>query len=181
MRQSSWLAFPLASFAFSQSGGMRQSSWLAFSLASFAFSPFSGMRQSSWLAFSLTSFASVLRRSLRCQPVRGVNTREECHRAHACKSFKQAGVETDGQTRELTNPSANAHHASPQPDGANPNTAESMVRRRAPCTIDRSGSGSSSRNWILPCLDRIHGGNGKEQVDAHSPERHAMPLTAFNH
>jgi hypothetical protein len=39
---------------------------------------------------------SVFGRNLRCQPVRGVNTRDECHWAHACKSFKRAGVEING-------------------------------------------------------------------------------------
>jgi hypothetical protein len=32
---------------------------------------------------------SVFGRNLQCNPVRGVNFREECHWSHACKSFKR--------------------------------------------------------------------------------------------
>jgi hypothetical protein len=39
---------------------------------------------------------SVLRHNLQCQPVRGVNFREECHWSHACKSFKRTCVGSNG-------------------------------------------------------------------------------------
>jgi hypothetical protein len=39
---------------------------------------------------------SVFGRSLRCQPINGVDTREEWHWSQACKSFKRAGVGTNG-------------------------------------------------------------------------------------
>jgi hypothetical protein len=38
----------------------------------------------------------VFGHNLQCEPVRGVATREECHLIHVCKSFKQAGVGTNG-------------------------------------------------------------------------------------
>jgi hypothetical protein len=38
----------------------------------------------------------VFARSLSCEPVRKVGTREECHWSHACKSFKRAGAGTNG-------------------------------------------------------------------------------------
>jgi hypothetical protein len=59
-----------------------------------AFSSFSGVRQSSWLVKVVTdaqpcSVPSAFGRNLQCQPVRGVNTREECHWSHACQRFKR--------------------------------------------------------------------------------------------
>jgi hypothetical protein len=39
---------------------------------------------------------SVFGRNLQCGPVRGANAREECRWSHACKSFKLAGVRTNG-------------------------------------------------------------------------------------
>jgi hypothetical protein len=39
---------------------------------------------------------SVFGRNLQCEPVRNVDTREECHWSHACSSFKRAGVGTNG-------------------------------------------------------------------------------------
>jgi hypothetical protein len=53
---------------------------------------------------------SVFRRNLQCQPVRGVNIREECHWLHACKSFKRAGVGTN-DILECKFRSENAHRA----------------------------------------------------------------------
>jgi hypothetical protein len=42
----------------------------------------------------------VFGRNLQCQPVRGANTREECHWSHACKSFKRRkGVTLNGNPR----------------------------------------------------------------------------------
>jgi hypothetical protein len=43
-----------------------------------------------------SSRPSVFGRNCQCQPVRGANTREEWHWSHACKSFKRAGVGTNG-------------------------------------------------------------------------------------
>jgi hypothetical protein len=45
---------------------------------------------------SSPSTLSVFERNLQCEPVSGVNTGEECHWSHACKSFKRAGVGTNG-------------------------------------------------------------------------------------
>jgi hypothetical protein len=53
----------------------------------------------------------VFRRKLQCQPVRGVNTRDECHWSHACKSFKRASVGTNG-ILECKFLSKNEHRAS---------------------------------------------------------------------
>jgi hypothetical protein len=39
-------------------------------------------------ATNIVHAPSVFGRNLQCQPVRGVNTREECHWPHACKSFQ---------------------------------------------------------------------------------------------
>jgi hypothetical protein len=39
---------------------------------------------------------SVFGHNLQWQLVRGVNSREECHWSHACKSFKRAGMGTNG-------------------------------------------------------------------------------------
>jgi hypothetical protein len=39
---------------------------------------------------------SVFGRNLQCKPVRGVNSREECHWSHACKSFKRTCVGCNG-------------------------------------------------------------------------------------
>jgi hypothetical protein len=38
----------------------------------------------------------VFGQNLQGQPVRGVNTQEECHWSHACKSFKRAGMGNNG-------------------------------------------------------------------------------------
>jgi hypothetical protein len=48
--------------------------------------------QSVWL------LPSVFERNLQCQPVRAVDTREECHWSHACKSFnrRSKGVKLNG-------------------------------------------------------------------------------------
>jgi hypothetical protein len=55
---------------------------------------------------------SVFERNLQCQPVRGVNTREECHWSHTCKSFKRAGVGTNC-ILECNFLSKNAHRTEP--------------------------------------------------------------------
>jgi hypothetical protein len=39
---------------------------------------------------------SVFERNLQYQPVRGVDSREECHWSHACKSFKRTCVGSNG-------------------------------------------------------------------------------------
>jgi hypothetical protein len=49
------------------------------------------------LTLQVRRVPAVFGRNLQCKPViRGVNTREECHWSHACKSFKRAGVGTNG-------------------------------------------------------------------------------------
>jgi hypothetical protein len=58
--------------------------------------------RNSWLGLELElqpvlPGPSVFGRNLQCQPVRGVDTREECHWSHACKSFKRSkGVKLNG-------------------------------------------------------------------------------------
>jgi hypothetical protein len=47
-------------------------------------------------AISRKLVPSVFGRNLQCEPVRGVDTREECHWSHACKRFKRARVGTNG-------------------------------------------------------------------------------------
>jgi hypothetical protein len=55
-------------------------------------------------------FPSVFGRNLHCELVRNEDTREECHWSHACKSFKRAGVGTNGII-ECKFLSKNAHGA----------------------------------------------------------------------
>jgi hypothetical protein len=50
----------------------------------------------------------VFERSLQYQPVRGVDFQEECYWSHARKSFKRAGVGTNG-IMECKFLSKNAH------------------------------------------------------------------------
>jgi hypothetical protein len=54
--------------------------------------------------------------NFQCQLVRKANTREECHWAHACKSFKSAGVGTNS-ILECKFESKNAHRARHSPNG----------------------------------------------------------------
>jgi hypothetical protein len=73
----------------------------------------------------------VFGRNLRCQPVRGVSTQEECHWSHACKSFKQSkGVKLNGTPRVQTSCRKACTVQQPQPDdpNPNPNPTESMVK-----------------------------------------------------
>jgi len=51
---------------------------------------------SCWRGRRLHHVPSVFGRNLQCQPVRKVNTREECHWSHACKSFKRTCVGSNG-------------------------------------------------------------------------------------
>jgi hypothetical protein len=53
----------------------------------------------------------VFERNLRYQPVRGVDSLEECHWSHACKSFKRTGVGSNG-ILECKFLSENAHRTS---------------------------------------------------------------------
>jgi hypothetical protein len=59
---------------------------------------------------SSPGWPSVFGRNLQCELVRKVDTREECHWSHAYKSFKRAGVETNG-ILECKFLSKNAHRA----------------------------------------------------------------------
>jgi hypothetical protein len=48
------------------------------------------------LCLDLTRAPSVVARNLQCDLVREVATQEKCHWSHAGKSFKRAGVGTNG-------------------------------------------------------------------------------------
>jgi hypothetical protein len=69
---------------------------------------------------------SVLRHNLQCQPVRGVNFREECHWSHACKSFKRTYVGTN-DILECKILSENAHRT----QTARPQSCCQSVRPRS--------------------------------------------------
>jgi hypothetical protein len=72
---------------------------------------------------------SLLRQNLQCQPVRGVNTREEWHWSHAWQRFKRRskGAKLNGILESANYVRKTRTVQQSQPNGANPNTAESMV------------------------------------------------------
>jgi hypothetical protein len=64
----------------------------------------------------------------RCQPVRGANSGEECHWSHACSLQAEQRRESQWHSSSANFCRKLAQYQ-PQPDHANPNTAESMVKR----------------------------------------------------
>jgi hypothetical protein len=72
----------------------------------------------------------VFGRNLQCELVRGVNTREECHWSHAWQRFKRSnGVKLNGTPRVQISVGKRAP-CLPQPNDANSDAAESMVKTR---------------------------------------------------
>jgi hypothetical protein len=90
---------------------------------------FSAVPSSAATRFSSSKAPSAFGRDLQCQPVRGANTRrEECYWSHVCKRFKRSkGVKHNGNV-ECTFRRKTGTVQQSQPGGANPNTAEPMVK-----------------------------------------------------